>query len=86
MLVKVDRLFEAHLTVADLGRSLAFYRDRLGLDVAAEFSSRRVAFLWLGSPGHTMLGLGKSERRRWGCARTWRSLAAKKRWLRRWAG
>ena len=30
----VDRLFEAHLTVADLDASIAFYRDRLGLELA----------------------------------------------------
>ena len=53
----VIRLFEAHLSVADLDRSVAFYRDRLGLELAHVISSRQVAFFWIGPPGHTMLGL-----------------------------
>jgi lactoylglutathione lyase len=35
---------------------MAFYRDRLGLEVAY-LSSDRVAFLWAGGRGRTMLGL-----------------------------
>ena len=31
MVTNVDRLFEAHLTVTDLEKSIAFYRDVLGL-------------------------------------------------------
>ena len=50
-------LFEAHLTVADLERSIAFYRDRLGFTLAHIVPARGVAFLWLGAPGETMLGL-----------------------------
>lgn len=53
----VSRLFEAHLSVADLDRSVAFYRDLLGLELAQVIPSRQVAFFWIGSPGHTMLGL-----------------------------
>ena len=53
----VIRLFEAHLSVADLDRSVAFYRDRLGLELAQVIPSRQVAFFWIGPPGHTMLGL-----------------------------
>ena len=54
---RVDGLFEAHLSVGDLGRSLAFYRDVVGLTVAYELRERRVAFLWCGDPGGSMLGL-----------------------------
>jgi catechol 2,3-dioxygenase-like lactoylglutathione lyase family enzyme len=50
-------LFEAHLTVADLDRSVAFYRDAVGLEVALELDSRGAAFLWVGAPGEAMLGL-----------------------------
>ena len=57
MLVPIQSLFEAHLHVSNLPRSLAFYSELLGLPVAAEFSDRRVAFLWAGDPGKAMLGL-----------------------------
>jgi lactoylglutathione lyase len=53
----VRGLFEAHLTVADLGRSVAFYRDVVGLQPATEMPERAVAFLWCGASGSTMLGL-----------------------------
>jgi lactoylglutathione lyase len=54
---KVDRLFEAHLTVADLDRSIAFYRDQVGLELAHVVPGRQAAFLWIGSRGTAMLGL-----------------------------
>jgi lactoylglutathione lyase len=53
----VDRLFEAHLVVADLDASLAFYRDRLGLELAHVVAARRAAFFWIGARGKSMLGL-----------------------------
>ena len=52
-----DRLFEAHLTVADLDRSIAFYRDVVGLPLAFELRERAVAFFWIGARGGSMLGL-----------------------------
>jgi lactoylglutathione lyase len=53
----VDHLFEAHLIVSDLDASVAFYRDRLGLQVAQVIPSHRAAFFWIGSAGKSMLGL-----------------------------
>jgi lactoylglutathione lyase len=53
----VDRLFETHLVVADLDISIAFYRNRLGLELAHVTPARRVAFFWIGARGNTMLGL-----------------------------
>jgi lactoylglutathione lyase len=50
-------LFETHLTVQDLNRSVAFYRDVVGLTVATIIPARRVAFMWIGGPGEAMLGL-----------------------------
>jgi lactoylglutathione lyase len=50
-------LFETHLTVQDLDRSIAFYRDIVGLPVATVIPARRVAFMWIGGPGEAMLGL-----------------------------
>jgi len=55
--VRVTSLFEAHLPVADVARSVAFYRDVLGLDVAYEDAGRGLAFVWAGEPGGAMLGL-----------------------------
>ena len=47
--VAIERLFEAHLIVADLDASIAFYRDRLGLELARVAPARQTAFLWIGS-------------------------------------
>ena len=55
--VPVGGLFETHLAVSDLGRSVAFYRDVVGLSVALEAPDRDAAFLWIGEPGEAMLGL-----------------------------
>jgi lactoylglutathione lyase len=60
MITPVDRLFEAHLTVADLDASIAFYRDRLGFELAHVTPARQAAFFWIGSRGTTMLGLWAS--------------------------
>jgi lactoylglutathione lyase len=57
MAVPIQSLFEAHLHVSDLQRSLSFYNEILGLPVAAHFPDRRAAFLWVGAPGRAMLGL-----------------------------
>jgi len=53
----VRGLFETHLTVSDLGRSIDFYRDIVGLPVALEIPERNAAFFWVGDPGRSMLGL-----------------------------
>ena len=50
-------LFEAHLTVTDLDRSVAFYRDVVRLPVALQLPERGAAFFWIGRPGESMLGL-----------------------------
>ena len=55
--VPIRGLFEAHLTVSDLERSVTFYRDVVGLPVALELPERGAAFLWVGAPGRAMLGL-----------------------------
>lgn len=56
-IVPIAGLFEAHLTVTDLNRAIAFYRDKLGLPLASVFPERKVAFFWIGAPGRAMLGL-----------------------------
>ncbi|MGO8095930.1 VOC family protein [Rhizobium leguminosarum] len=54
---KVLGLYETHLTVADLKTSTHFYRDVVGLEPAASFEERNVAFLWVDDRKTGMLGL-----------------------------
>jgi lactoylglutathione lyase len=53
----VRGLFETHLTVSELPRSVSFYRDVVGLPVALELPERGAAFHWVGKAGQAMLGL-----------------------------
>jgi lactoylglutathione lyase len=53
----VRGLFEAHLPVASLPESVAFYREVVGLEPAYEVPERGAAFLWCGARGGSMLGL-----------------------------
>ena len=55
--VPVRGLFETHLTVRDVQRSVAFYRDVVGLPVALDLPERNAAFMWIGERGRSMLGL-----------------------------
>ncbi len=55
--VPIRGLFESHLTVSDLQRSVNFYRDLVGLPLALEVPERGAAFFWAGKPGRSMLGL-----------------------------
>jgi lactoylglutathione lyase len=58
VIARAERLFEAHLVVADLDIATAFYRDVVGLEPAHELRGlREAAFFWIGARGHTMLGL-----------------------------
>jgi len=59
-MIPIRGLFETHLTVRDLDRSIRFYRDILRLPLAQVFDQRRVAFFWVGAPGQAMLGLWES--------------------------
>ena len=56
-MIPIRGLFETHLTTSDLTRSVEFYRDAMGLEVAAIVPERRVAFFWIGGRGKSMLGL-----------------------------
>jgi catechol 2,3-dioxygenase-like lactoylglutathione lyase family enzyme len=56
-IVPIRGLFEAHLNVSSLDRSIEFYRDVLGLELAHRIPERHCAFFWMGLPGQTMLGL-----------------------------
>jgi lactoylglutathione lyase len=57
----VERIFEDHISIRDLERSLAFYRDTLGMEVGLLQSQSPEgmggALLWVGGRGTSMLGL-----------------------------
>ena len=55
--IPIRRLFESHLTVSDLQRSVSFYRDSVGLPLALEVPERDAAFFWVGQAGDSLLGL-----------------------------
>ncbi len=56
-MIPLRGLFETHITVSDLSRSMAFYGEIIGLELARVFKERRVAFYWIGGRGESMLGL-----------------------------
>jgi lactoylglutathione lyase len=56
-MIPIHDLFETHLTVSNLERSMRFYGDTLGLKLASIFPERKVAFYWIGQAGKSMLGL-----------------------------
>jgi catechol 2,3-dioxygenase-like lactoylglutathione lyase family enzyme len=56
-MIPIHGLFEAHLTVSHLERSMVFYGETLGLKLAGAFPDRRAAFYWMGDPGQSMLGI-----------------------------
>jgi lactoylglutathione lyase len=43
--------------VKDLQRSMCFFGDALGLELAQAFPERKVSFYWIGRRGNSMLGL-----------------------------
>jgi catechol 2,3-dioxygenase-like lactoylglutathione lyase family enzyme len=53
----IQGLFETHINVANLERSMQFYGDVLGLPFATIDEKRRIAFYWMGGRGEAMLGL-----------------------------
>ncbi len=55
--IPISGLYESHLTVSDLDRSIAFYRDIVGLELAHTVPSRHAAFFWIGGRERSMLGL-----------------------------
>ena len=56
-MIPIPNLFETHLTVSDLQRSMAFFGDTLGLKLARAFPDRKATFYWIGDRGSSMLGL-----------------------------
>jgi lactoylglutathione lyase len=53
----IKGLFETHLFVENLERSIDFYTNVMGLQQCHFEPDRRVAFFWIGKPQQAMLGL-----------------------------
>lgn len=53
----ITGLYETHLFVEDLERSVDFYKNVLGLEQCYYEAARRAAFFWIGKPQEAMLGL-----------------------------
>lgn len=59
---RINGLYETHLTVADLPRSIGFYRDIVGLELATVVEERGIAFFWVDGRNSGMLGLWAAGR------------------------
>jgi len=53
----IKGLYETHLFVENLERSIDFYANALGLELCYIEAERRIAFFWVGKPKEAMLGL-----------------------------
>lgn len=51
------RLYEVHLPVSDLDRSIQFYEQIVGWKLVSRIDPRNIAFLMTDDPTETMLGL-----------------------------
>ncbi|WP_245235021.1 VOC family protein [Pedobacter borealis] len=53
----IKGLFETHIYVEDLARSIDFYSNTLGLTQCHYEEERKIAFFWIGKPQEAMLGI-----------------------------
>jgi lactoylglutathione lyase len=53
----ITGLFETHIDVENLERSIAFYKDVMGLTQCYTDEARRIAFFWVGAAQQAMLGI-----------------------------
>ena len=53
----ITGLFETHINVASLERSMEFYGGVLNLELGRYEAERRAAFYWVGERGEAMLGI-----------------------------
>ena len=53
----IKGLYETHLFVESLERSIEFYTNILGLEQCHFSDDRSIAFFWIGKPRQAMLGL-----------------------------
>ena len=54
-------IYETHIQVSDLERSIIFYRDVLQLEFCHLEEKRRIAFFWVGENKKSMLGLWETN-------------------------
>ena len=59
----IKGLFEAHLFVEDLTRSIDFYKIVLGLEECYFDAERKASFFWIGKPKEAMLGLWEKPKK-----------------------
>ncbi|KPH13993.1 VOC family protein [Chryseobacterium sp. ERMR1:04] len=57
----IKGLYETHLQVSDLEKSVEFYTEVLGLTLAHYDENRPIAFLWIGDDKKAMLGLWEQK-------------------------
>lgn len=53
----IKGIYETHLFVESLERSVDFYKNKLGLREAHHDPVRKISFFWIGRPKQYMLGL-----------------------------
>ncbi|MGG9972443.1 VOC family protein [Ferruginibacter sp. SUN002] len=53
----IKGIYETHINVENLERSVDFYKNVLGLEQCSYADDRRIAFFWVGKPREYMLGL-----------------------------
>jgi catechol-2,3-dioxygenase len=53
----IKGIYETHINVENLERSIDFYQNVLGLEKCRYDDERRIAFFWVGKPQEYMLGL-----------------------------
>ena len=53
----IKGIYETHLNVENLERSIDFYENTLGLERCRTNDQRRIAFFWVGKPKQFMLGV-----------------------------
>ena len=58
----IKGLYETHLFVENLEKSIAFYANVLGLELCHFEAERRIAFFWVGTPKEAMLGLWEKSK------------------------
>lgn len=58
----IKGIYETHLAVQDLQRSVDFYKNTMGLSQCALEDKRKLAFFWVGKPQQYMLGLWETPK------------------------
>lgn len=57
----IKGLYETHIQVSDLEKSVKFYTEVLGLTFAHKDDTRPIVFLWIGEGKQAMLGLWEQK-------------------------